>query len=150
MAYLTYGEKEKGVQDARAEYQEILGAFNRPAPVPFPDEHPDQYRSRALPIVQPYARGFENVNLRDLRDKNNFNFVERQIQEAARQEARHPTNIPDGELKEVTRYDATGRPFYEFFGKPNSWMRQFMPDRVARVAKIRNVDEERGRFTRVG
>jgi hypothetical protein len=104
--YSSSADKEKGVQDARAEYQDILGAFNRPAPNPFPDEHPDQYRRRALPIVQPYARGFENVNLRDLRDEKNFGFVEHQIQEAARQEARHPTNIPDGELKQVTRYDA--------------------------------------------
>jgi hypothetical protein len=144
MTYLTYGEKEKRVQDARAEYQEILGAFNRPAPVPFPDEHPDQYRSRALPMVQLYAPGFENVNLRDLRDKNNFNFVEKQIQEAARQEARHPTQIPDGELRQVTRYDATNRPFYEFYGKVSAWTNQFKPDRIKRVAKIKNVDE--GKF----
>jgi hypothetical protein len=72
MSYLSYADKEREVQEARSEYQEILGAFNRPAPTPFPDEGPESYRRRTLPIVQPYAPGFKDVNLRDLRTEQNF------------------------------------------------------------------------------
>jgi hypothetical protein len=45
--------------------------------------------------------------------------------ESAAQEAVRPTNIPEGTLKQITKYDATGRPFYEFAGSPRVWLDQF-------------------------
>jgi hypothetical protein len=65
-----------------------------------------------------------------------FDLLEKQIFEDARQEAIRPTNIPDGELREVRRYDETGRPFYEFHGKPSSWMSQFMNGTRKRLVGI--------------
>lgn len=52
---------------------------------------------------------------------------EKKFMESAAQEAVRPTKIPEGELKEVTRYDATGRPSYEFFGSPSAWLNNFAP-----------------------
>ena len=51
-------------------------------------------------------------------------------------EAFHPTDVPDGELREAKGFDQAGRPFFEFFGKPSSWMSQFAGDR-RRLAGIR-------------
>jgi hypothetical protein len=94
------------------------------APRPFTDEGPDLYRRRALPLVQNWAPNYKGVKIDDARGTA-FDLLEKQIFDDARQEAIRPTNIPDGELREVRRYDETGRPFYEFHGKPSSWMAQF-------------------------
>jgi hypothetical protein len=51
--------------------------------------------------------------------------LEKQIYDDARQEARRPTTVPDGELRQVTRYDASGRPYYDFFGSPRAWRDNF-------------------------
>jgi hypothetical protein len=49
--------------------------------------------------------------------------------ESAAAEAARPANIPEGTLKQVTKYDATGRPFYEFYGSPSAWMNDFSGDK---------------------
>jgi hypothetical protein len=49
--------------------------------------------------------------------------------DSAAAEAARPTNIPRGTLKQVTKYDATGRPFYEFYGSPSAWMNDFSGDK---------------------
>ena len=141
MSYQSYAEKEKGVQEARAEYHELLAPFNRPAPTPFPDESREQYKLRALPIVQSVVPGFEDLKIDQYLREPNFNFIEKQIQEAARREARHPTKIPDGELREVTKYDQSGRPFKEFHGRPSSWMNHFTTGIVKRLVGIRTQNE---------
>jgi hypothetical protein len=69
--------------------------------------------------------GFENLKIDEYLREPNFNFIEKQIFEAARHEARHPTRIPDGELREVKTSDVSGRQISEFFGKPSSWMSTF-------------------------
>src|SRR5262249_667685 len=142
--------KEKDVQDARAEYQELLGMFSRPAPTPFPDENADQYRRRVLPIVQSVTPGFEDLKIDSYLRGPNFNYIEKQVQEAARQEARHPTRIPDGELREVTRYDKSGRPSYEFYGKPSTWMSQFTNGAIKHLTNIKTNIQETENRTNVG
>jgi hypothetical protein len=84
MSYQSYANKERDVQRARAEYHEILEQFNRPAPTPFPDEDPNQYRHRVLPVVQSVVPGFENLKIDEYLREPNFNFIEKQIFEAAR------------------------------------------------------------------
>jgi hypothetical protein len=143
MSYTTYVDKERGVQEARAEYQERLAPFNRPAPSPFPDENADQYRRRALPILQSVTPGFENLKIDSYLREPNFNFIEKQISEAAQREAASPTRIPKGELREVRRSDATGRPFYEFFGRPSTWMSEFTIGAKQRLVGIRT-ETQRG------
>jgi hypothetical protein len=125
MSITSYADKEREVQQARAEYQELLVPFNRPAPTPFPDESQDQYRRRVLPIVQSVVPGFETLKIDNYLREPNFAFIEKQVQDAARREARHPTMIPEGELREVKKVDHSGREFSTFFGKPSSWMSQF-------------------------
>jgi hypothetical protein len=143
MSYVSSADKERGVQEARAEYQDLLAPFNRPAPSPFPEENEDQYRRRALSLVQSVAPGFETLKIDNYLREPNFNYIEKQVQEAARREAQHPTRIPDNELREVKRLDGTGRPFYEFYGRPSTWMSDFTTGAKQRLVGIRT-ETQRG------
>jgi hypothetical protein len=113
MSYAPYVEKERQIQETRAKYEEALQPFNRTAPRPFPEETHEEYRRRALPIF-----------------------------EAARREADKPTMIPEGELREIKRFDQSGRVSLEFHGKPSVWLSQVAPDR-RRLMGIRT-ETERG------
>jgi hypothetical protein len=124
MAWETYAEREKNVQEARARLDEVIQPFNRSAPRPFTDENAELYRKRTLPMVQQYAPNYQNVKVDDARGSA-FDLLEKQIYDDARQEARRPTTVPDGELRQVTRYDASGRPYYDFFGSPRAWLDNF-------------------------
>jgi hypothetical protein len=128
MPYESYSEREKNVQEARAKLDQAIQPFNQAAPRPFTDENAELYRKRTLPMVQAYAPNFQNVKVDDARGSA-FDLLEKQIYDDARQEARRPTQIPEGELRQVTRRDATGRPFYEFFGSPSAWMNDFSGDK---------------------
>ena len=102
MAYESYAEREKSVQEVRARLDEVVAPFNRSAPRPFTDENSELYRRRTLSMVQEYAPNFKNVKVDDARGTA-FDLLERQIYDDARREAHHPTNIPDGELREIKR-----------------------------------------------
>jgi hypothetical protein len=123
MAY-PFVEKETQIQETRAKYQEALQPFNRPVPQPFPEERTDEYRRRVLPILQNYAPGMQEVKVHDARGSA-FDMIERQTFEAARREAERPTMIPEGELREVKRFDQSGRVSYEFYGRPSVWLNDF-------------------------
>lgn len=123
--YETASEREKNVQEARARLDAALQPFNQSAPRPFIEENRFQYESRTLPLLQKYAPGLEDIRSDDIREGPAFEHFRNQIHERAAQEARRPTQIPDGELREVVRRDATGRPFFEYFGKPSAWLKDF-------------------------
>jgi hypothetical protein len=137
MSYASSSEKEAALQRERAKYQEILEQHGRPSPRPFPDEKPSQYARRALPIVQSIVPGFKDLKIDQYLREPNFKYIESQIFDAARREARNPTNIPDGELRELKKYDDTGRRFYEFRGRPSTWMDQFINGTKKRLVGIK-------------
>jgi hypothetical protein len=101
-----------------------LEPFNRDAPTPFLEENGKQYEDRVIPVLQKFAPGYEEVKVDSLYGANR-ELVVNQIYNAAAAEARHPTQIPEGELRQVTKRDQAGRPFYEFYGSPRSWMDNF-------------------------
>ena len=136
-------EKETQIQEIRAKYQEALQPFNRPVPQPFPEETRDEYRRRVLPILQNYAPGMQDVKVHDARGSA-FDMIERQTFEAAAREANHPTQIPEGELREIKRQDATGRVSSEFYGKASAWLNEFSPGK-RRLIGIRT-ETQRGYF----
>jgi hypothetical protein len=103
---------------------EAFNLFNRSAPRAMDGETVESYRRRMATRIQQYAPNMKDVNVRDARGSA-FDLIEKQIYEDAKREAQHPTLIPDGELREMKKLDATGRPFLEFYGRPSSWMSQF-------------------------
>lgn len=139
MPWLSFAEKTKEVQEARAKLQRHLEPFNRDAPSPFTDEDGKQYEDRVITTLQKYAPGYEDVKVDALYGANR-ELVVKQIYNAAQQEAHRPPQIPDGELRQITRRDAAGRVSYEFFGSPKSWMSDFEAPKkqVASILDTRN------------
>ena len=135
-------EKETELQNTRAKFDDALQPFNRSAPRPFPEETNDQYRRRVLPILQSDAPDMKAVKVHNAHGTA-FDMIERQTFEAAAREAKNPTLIPDGELREVHRVDQVGRKSIEFFGRPSTWMNDFSVGTKKRVVGIRT-ETERG------
>jgi hypothetical protein len=138
MARLSTAEKTKEVQETREKLQRYLEPFNRDAPAPFIEEDGRHYEDRVISTLQKYAPGYEDVKV-DAPYGANRELVVKRIYNAAQQEAHRPTQIPDGELRQVTRRDASGRVSYEFYGSPSAWMDTFAPPDKWRVRSILDV-----------
>jgi hypothetical protein len=115
---------------------EVLKQHNQFAPRFMEGETVTSYQKRLASRVQQHAPSMKNINVRDTRGSA-FDLVEKQIYAEARREADRPSNIPDGELREMRKFDATGRPFYEFHGRPSTWMDDFSHGAKKRVVGIR-------------
>jgi hypothetical protein len=120
---------------------DLLRLRNQSAPRALDGETVQSYRARMLSRVQEGAPGLKDINVRDARGSA-LDLLEKQIYEEARREARNPTTIPDGELREVKETDTTGRVTSKFFGRPSAWMSQFSTGKK-RVVGIRT-ENQRG------
>jgi hypothetical protein len=103
---------------------DLFKPHNQSAPRYMEGETTESYRKRLATRLQQHAPSLKDINVRDTRGSA-FDLLEKQIYTEARREAHRPTMIPDGELREVTRYDVTGRPFKEFYGRASTWMDDF-------------------------
>jgi hypothetical protein len=121
---------------------EALKPFKQFAPRYMEGETVDGYRKRLAGRVEQHAPSLKDINLRESVGTA-FNLIEKQIYDEARREAVRPSNIPDGEMREVTKYDATGRPFLEFHGHPSNWMDQFSNGAKRKLVGIRT-ETQRG------
>jgi hypothetical protein len=121
----------------QADAESVLSLHNRHAPPRLQGEPLESYDRRLTDMVAQTSPKFKDVNLRDAGSAT-YPILKRQVYEDSHQEALHPTNIPEGTLREVKRVDPTGRPFTEFFGSPRAWLSQFTCDRKKLVG-IRSV-----------
>jgi hypothetical protein len=96
---------------------DVFKPHNKSAPRYMEGETTESYRQRLATRLQQHAPSLKDINVRDTRGSA-FDLVEKQIYDEARREAVRPTTIPDGEMRELKKYDATGRPFLEFHGQP--------------------------------
>jgi hypothetical protein len=96
----------------------------------------DAYRRRLASKVQEIAPSMKNINVQDARGSA-FDLIERQIYAEARREAERPSNIPAGEMREMRKFDDTGRPFIEWHGHPSNWMDQFSNGAKRRLVGIK-------------
>jgi hypothetical protein len=96
----------------------------------FLDKEPiDHYRKRLMTKAAPFvAADLQEVKTDHLYGSALDHYEQRYFESAAAETAR-PTNVPNGTLKQVTKYDATGRPFYEFYGSASAWMNDFGGDK---------------------
>jgi hypothetical protein len=111
-------------------------SHNKSAPRYMEGETTESYRKRLATRLQQHAPSLKDINVRDTRGSA-FDLIEKQIYAEARREAERPSNIPDGELREMRKLDATGRPFYEFHGRPSTWMDQFSNGTKKRLVGIK-------------
>jgi hypothetical protein len=142
MGYTLSTEREALMREIQAKYDaEVFSLFpGRSAPRYLEGENPDIYRKRLATMALAYAPGLQNIKMDDARGTA-FDLIEKEVLNAVASEARHPTLIPEGELREVTRLDQAGRPFTEFFGRPSAWLRQFTSGPRKRLVGIRTETE---------
>jgi hypothetical protein len=88
----------------------------------------DQYERRLTYEVQKVAPNFKDINLYEAKG-DAYKLLKQQAYADAHQEARHPTQIQEGTLREVVSYDQAGRPSYSYFGSPSVWMSAFTAPR---------------------
>lgn len=102
----------------------------------------DQQRKRIMEKARPFVSEDLQQIKRDDISGSGLNHIEKQFMESAAREATRPTKVPEGQLKEVKKYDQSGRVSSEFFGSPKVWMSTFSTGRK-QVVGIR-VANERG------
>jgi hypothetical protein len=126
MAWNSQVEGETLNDQTRRKWDEaVFGPSGRPTPRYLDTDNNDHYRKRLMDAARPLvSEELQKVRTQDLYGSTLEHF-EQQYFESAKAEAQRPTNIPDGTLKEVTKYDQSGRPFYEYFGSPRAWIDTF-------------------------
>jgi hypothetical protein len=109
---------ENALNATQADYDRLF-RMHRPtgAPPPLERESETAYRRRLAEALQQHAPNCKDFNIRHSTGTA-FDVLERQIKSDAQREAQHPTQIPEGTLKEVVSYD----PYY---GSPRVWMDTF-------------------------
>jgi hypothetical protein len=128
---------ERFYSDLQVEAHQILSKFpGRQAPPPLQGEQLDQYDRRLTYEIQKVAPHYKDLNLYETRG-DAYKLMKEQIKADALQEARNPTMIPEGTLKEVVSYDAAGRPSYTYFGSPSAWLKDFTGEK-RRLVGIRD------------
>jgi hypothetical protein len=115
---------------------EALKPFKQFAPRYTEGETVDGYRKRLAGRVEQHAPSLKDINLRESVGTA-FNLIEKQIYDEARREAVRPTTIPDGEMREMRKFDDTGRPFIEWHGSPKAWMGDFANGAKRKLVGIR-------------
>jgi hypothetical protein len=124
-AYYNGFVDEDELNATQAHYDPLF-RMHRPTGAPPPMEREDKtaYRRRLAEALQQHAPSCKDFNIRHSTGTA-FDVLERQIKSDAQREAQHPTQIPDGTLKEVVTHDQAGRPSYTYYGSPRAWMDHF-------------------------
>jgi hypothetical protein len=131
----------------QANADDLLRMHNRSARRPLDGETPMSYRRSLAGEIQQVTPNMKNINLREAVGTA-FDLIEKQIYDEARREAQRPSNIPDGELREMRKFDASGRPFYEFYGRASTWMDDFSNGTKKRVVGFKQDPNVRYTLTR--
>jgi hypothetical protein len=98
----------------------------------------NHYKKRLMDKAAPFvAADLQEVKTDHLYGSALDHYEKRYLESAAAEAAR-PTNVPEGTLKEVTKYDQSGRPFSEFFGSPRAWLDHFAPPKMQVVSIMDN------------
>ena len=130
MAWSSQTERETRNDQIRRKYDaEIFGPSGRPTPRYLDTDNEDHYRKRCMDA----ARSLVSADLQEVKIDHLYgtalDHYERQYFDSAKAEAQRPTNIPEGELRQVVHHDAAGRPSYTYHGSPRAWMNDFAGER---------------------
>jgi hypothetical protein len=120
------------------EYYQLKG---RNAPAFLNGEKLDQFQRRTIDDMKPHTRNYQKVNPYEVSGSMLPRLLD-EVRADAIAEAQHPSMVPDGELRQVNRYDATGRPILEWYGRPSTWLSQFTSGTKKRLVGIRTQNEQ--------
>jgi hypothetical protein len=100
--------------------------FGQQAERPLHGEKLINYRRRLLEPLKKHSRLFKLADLRVVAvDPASFKAAEDDIYSCAESEAKNPTSVPVGFLREV-KEERGGHVYTKFYGKPIAWMSHFM------------------------
>jgi hypothetical protein len=126
---MAWQDEQRKVNEIERWDQAVFKPNRMPTPSYFDHESFDGQRKRLMNKARPLV----SEELQKVRTDDAFGsaleHVAQQFFESAASEAKRPTKIPEGELREVTKYDATGRPFFEYYGSPSAWMKNFTAEK---------------------
>jgi 8-oxo-dGTP pyrophosphatase MutT (NUDIX family) len=139
-AQLPKSEAEMGLYaDAQAKADSVYQAFGKHAPRPLSGESLLGYKRRLAKNFQPHSQVYKDVDLTKIADSTLMRVAEDQIFSDAMVAAKHPTDLPNGVLREIPKADATGRVFKTFVGSPSAWTADFRSP--TRKAKLKSAAE---------
>jgi hypothetical protein len=150
MAWSSQTERETANEAERREWNDgVFGPSNRPTPRYLDTDAPDHYVKRLMDAARPLVSAdLQKVETKDLYGSA-LKHYRQQYFDSARSEAINPTNIPAGELRQVTHRDEAGRPYYTFHGKASTWMKDFAHDKKKLIG-IRTANEQGYRPGNIG
>jgi hypothetical protein len=130
---------EKAMIEMQARADAVYEELGRRAPPPLPGEQPIEFRRRLLEPLKKYSE-WSNTPLDSL-SPDVLDRVEPDIFAAARADAASPTDMADGEIREIVKKDdRTGHVVTTFRGPPSShFVRQFT--RPVRRARLRSWED---------
>jgi hypothetical protein len=135
---MAWNEEQRKTETLERWDQAVFKPNRVPTPSYFDHETFDQQRKRLMNKARPLV----SEELQKVRTDDIFgtalDHVAQQYFESAASEAVRPTKIPEGELKQITKYDQAGRPFYEFYGSPRSWLDNFAAPKKQLVSIMDN------------
>jgi hypothetical protein len=100
------------------------------APPPLNGETLPEYRRRLLRPYKQHSKDWKDVDLTTINDAA-LAVAETKIYADAQQAAEHPTDLPEGVLRKVTRVDQAGRTIHSFVGSDEAaaWRPFMFPTR---------------------
>ena len=126
------GEPEHRYREIQSRSDEVLRSFSDAVSSPTFDESLDQYTRRCLTKVKNYSQRWKDADISYFRGPA-LAEVGAQIFDDAMKEIENPARVPAGELREVVKYDRTGRGTSRFIGDPEACWGPFkMPIRLWR------------------
>jgi hypothetical protein len=121
--------------DVQAKADSVFAGFGKRAPRPLEGESLIRYRKRMATELKPYSSRWQKVKFSQLPDEA-FSVAEEMVYADAMEAAANPTDLGDGELREVQRTDPrTGLKTIVFYGKDSFVKSMGRPAR--RVASFR-------------
>lgn len=118
--------------DWQARCDSIYAGLGRAAPQPGFDETINPYRRRVLADLARHSPDCKDIPFGSLQ-KDVLDALEPQIFADAQREARNPTNVTPGTIREIRQKDVSGRETITFHGDMDVWMRDFKsPKRYVR------------------
>jgi hypothetical protein len=122
----------------------ILKAHKIPTPALIDGERLTWQRKRIMDKVRHVVSDeLQKIPTDDMFDAT-LDDCERRFMQSAAQEAVRPSKVPEGSLKEVVSYDASGRVSYSYFGSPKAWLADFSHPRK-KLLSIINPDADKFR-----